>query len=766
MRKKIMSQVWIYSFSLLVAVTICAQDLDGASDLWRHMADHGLITQEQYGYVQQFGRLPGGTVVTNSPVPADKQESWNTLAAENVISADELANVLFEGSMPKMTAAETKAFEELAPVYQPDRSKRLGYDLRRKHQQVELIRLKHRMHEKYRAKYEQAQTRAKQLNIPTRIDFPEMGGMELQYFDDLGHPRYYLTDNVDAADSISSDEVWPGSTNGFSLTGSPVTLGIWDKGAVLASHTEFGSRVEIKDGSSVNDHHPSAVAGTMAAAGVVVSDAKGMAYEASIHSRDWTDDLSEMANAALGEMRISNHSYSAVRGWLYNDDNSTWYWYGNPAISESEDYLFGLYDAMAQDRDMFVYDSVYNLPVWSAGNDRDDGPVSQPVGHKVWAGYEWVTATTVRSVDGYDDGFDTIGSGETAKNILTVGAVEDVVGGYVAASNVVMSAFSGFGPTDDGRIKPDVVANGVGMVTPAAIDGYYLNGVSGTSFSAPSISGSLGLLQQLHQELHGTNQPLWASTYKGIVIHTVDEAGDYPGPDYRFGWGLMNTLSIARVFDETTDWNSKPYLKEISLPDGETATFRLTADTNQPLRVTICWTDVPGPIHPNQLDPTNSVLVNDLDLRVMSPDGATNFPWVLDPLNPTNAATRGDNILDNVEQVVVENTVTGMYEVVISHKGVLSNGVQDVSILISGHQPENKELLITDITTVSNEVCQLAWQSVVGSIHTVMTSTDLLDTNGWSELSAPISIFKEETGWADDSGALPNVRFYRINQIK
>jgi hypothetical protein len=274
------------------------------------------------------------------------------------------------------------------------------------------------------------------------------------------------------------------------------------------------------------------------------------------------------------------------------------------------------------------------------------------------------------------------------------------------------------------------------------------------------------LLQQLHQQLHGTNQPLWASTYKGIVIHTADEAGDHPGPDYRFGWGLMNTLSIAKVFDETTDWNSKPYVKEVSLPDGETVSFNVLADTNQPLRVTICWTDLAGPIQPTQLDPTNRVLVNDLDLRVMAPDGSTNFPWVLNPMVPTNAATRGDNVLDNIEQVVVENTTTGVYTVVVDHKGTLSNGVQDVSLLLSGHSPANKDLWITSIQTVSNQNALVSWDSVVGSLHTVISSTNLSDTNSWVEQSAPLSIISEKTDWEDETSGSDTVRFYRILQTQ
>ena len=176
----------------------------------------------------------------------------------------------------------------------------------------------------------------------------------------------------------------------------------------------------------------------------------------AVHLRDLVPE--ELATSATNSVQISNHSYGYRRGWYWSSSESTWYWYGTPGISQTEDSKFGLYDAQAQERDEFVYDAVYCLPCWSAGNDRDDGPSSQPVTHKVWVGY-WADSTTIRSLDGFDSGFDTIGSRKTAKNILTVGAVDDIVGGYTDSNDVDMAEFSGFGPTDDGRIKPDVVAN-------------------------------------------------------------------------------------------------------------------------------------------------------------------------------------------------------------------------------------------------------------------------------------------------------------------
>jgi hypothetical protein len=67
--------------------------------------------------------------------------------------------------------------------------------------------------------------------------------------------------------------------------------------------------------------------------------------------------------------------------------------------------------------------------------------------------------------DGWDNGgFDTVGHIGNAKNIMTVGAVNDAVsGGVRSPAAATMSTFSCWGPTDDGRVKPDIVANGVGL---------------------------------------------------------------------------------------------------------------------------------------------------------------------------------------------------------------------------------------------------------------------------------------------------------------
>jgi len=89
-----------------------------------------------------------------------------------------------------------------------------------------------------------------------------------------GMPRFNITYNAAAADTISVDELWPSGSSGLSITGSNIVMGIWDGGDVLTNHYEFvsgaASRAQDKDGISSlpPDFHPTAVAGTMMAQGI------------------------------------------------------------------------------------------------------------------------------------------------------------------------------------------------------------------------------------------------------------------------------------------------------------------------------------------------------------------------------------------------------------------------------------------------------------------------------------------------------------------
>ncbi|RKX23831.1 MAG: hypothetical protein DRP45_09575, partial [Candidatus Zixiibacteriota bacterium] len=491
--------------------------------------------------------------------------------------------------------------------------------------------------------------------------------IQLMYIDQRGRPVYFATMNLNAARTVSTDDVWPGGSGGFSLDGSGTALGelgVWDGGGVLTSHQEFGGRVTQQDSPGSTHYHSTHVAGTMVASGVDPS-AKGMSFAALLAAYDWDSDDSEMASAAA-TMNVSSHSYGYVAGWYYS--GSDWYWYGDITISATEDYGFGFYASVSHDWDDIAYNAPFYTIVKSAGNDRNDAGPGAGGGHYVWDD-GWVWSTNTRDPDGGSNGFDCISWRGTAKNIITVGAIEDIPGGWTGSGDVVMSSFSGWGPTDDGRIKPDIVANGISLYSCMDGDNSDYDALSGTSMSTPNVSGSLNLLVRYYEDTHGASTPL-SATMKALIIQTADEAGSNPGPDFKFGWGLMNTLKAAELIQ--ADSLQPERIIEGILTNGNTDQYNVVSDGVDPFRVTIVWTDPPGTPPSPSLNPTTSMLTNDLDLRVEHVASSTVYqPYVLDPANPDNAATTGDNIRDNVEQVYVSAPAAGDYVVTVSHKGVL-----------------------------------------------------------------------------------------------
>jgi PKD repeat protein len=479
---------------------------------------------------------------------------------------------------------------------------------------------------------------------------------ELQCINGDGIPMYYISDNAEAAKTISTSEVQSGGRSSLLLDGTGILLRTWDAGAVRLTHQEFNGRVTIGDSDTNYNYHATHVAGTMIASGIN-SEAKGMAYNATLKSFGWNFDVAEMALEAANGALISNHSYGYGRGWVNN--GYEWIWYGNSEISTEEDYLFGFYDNQAKEWDEVAYQAPYYLIVKSAGNDRNEGP-----------------GNTHPS----DGPFDCIAHAAVAKNVLTVGAVHNILNGYTGPQDVLITDFSSFGPTDDGRIKPDIVTQGMSVFSTDddSDDDYKV--MCGTSAAAPSASGSLALLQQHWANLNDGNYML-AATLKGLVIHTADEAGIFDGPDYKHGWGLMNTEKAALLISE--DQNSN-IIEELVLNEGEIYTRTIKSKGNLPIKVTICWTDVAGtPVDP-QIDPTNLMLVNDLDVKVIHND-EIHYPWSLDPRQPEEAATKNmKNYVDNVEVININNPEAGEYTIIINHDGSLFNQQQNFSIIISG----------------------------------------------------------------------------------
>lgn len=447
-----------------------------------------------------------------------------------------------------------------------------------------------------------------------------------------GTPLIYTTCNVDAARSTRVNELHPGGASGYDRTGEGIWgVAVWDNGVADPNHQEFIGHVIIGDDGSNYAAHANHTCGTVAAAGVN-SNARGMAYGAILTSFDWTSDNVEMAENA-DWLKISSHSYHTGSG------------------------SYGEYDYISEDLDEIMDLAPYYLACFAAAND---GP-----------------------------GYNTIHPSSLAKNTLTVGAVHDV-DEYTGPGSVQIAGFSSRGPCEDGRVKPDVVGNGINLYSTLANNQY--TNMSGTSMSTPNVAGTSFVVLEHYMLTHDYESPL-SSTLKAILIHTADECGGADGPDYVYGWGLVNAWAAADLI--SLDVDAPGTIQEIELPNGGTFSETVDVTGDEPLRVTIAWIDPPG-------NPISDIsLVHDLDLRLIrQSDGAEFEPYTLNPDSPASAALPGDNDVDNVEMIHLAVPEAGEYTVVVNHEGSLTRPAQWFSLVMSGvATPEPVQLTLTPFTT-------------------------------------------------------------------
>jgi hypothetical protein len=544
-----------------------------------------------------------------------------------------------------------------------------------------------------RNKFSKAVLAAKEKGWPIQYASENQNNAKLISVDEKGWPKYYIgfTDPIQAI-TIGANKLWPGASSNLNLSGSDDNmtnkLGVWDEGSPQLTHKEFSGRITQKDNAKNIVTHSTHVAGIVMSKGLNPLS-KGMAYNVKgILDYDWNNDLSEMSAAAANGMLISNHSYGTVSGWNYNSDSARWEFNGR--FNEKEDYRFGLYDSDAQIQDSIAYNAPNYLIVFAAGNNRTS--VGPAVGQTYWRRNEsgrMINAGARPADINSNDSYGSISTDKNAKNVLTVGAVFGLPSEYNKKEDVVISNFSSWGPTDDGRIKPDITAQGVAVFAPIATNDSSYGYLNGTSMAAPGAAGSLLLLQELSHRfsVNGAPRILKSATVKGLAIHTANEAGLFPGPDYRFGWGLLNISEAAQVLNtaltNNNSSNSPHFVYENTLLNGESKSYTITASGTRPVKATIVWTDIKGTASELLNDPTPE-LVNDLDL-VITQGNKTHQTWNLNPSSPDSQAFRGTNNIDNVEKVEVDTSLVGTnYTITVKHKGTLERGQQNFSLIISG----------------------------------------------------------------------------------
>ncbi len=478
-------------------------------------------------------------------------------------------------------------------------------------------------------------------NIPLRYENADGVLFELQFIAEDGTPIYFQTFNANAAISTRANFLNTGGGLGLNLNGDDLTAHVWDGGLARSTHQEYDgaggiNRFSIGDGTAVLNFHAAHVTGTIIASGVD-SAAKGMAWQANAVGYDWNNDTAEATTAASAGMLISNHSYG----------------YGASSIPDA---WFGQYGQDARDWDVIMRNAPYYLMVVAAGNDGQDN------------------TSNASPLDG-QSAYDKLSGHTIAKNNMVVANGNDaVINPDGSLNSVTRNPGSSEGPTDDYRIKPDIMGNGTSLYSTLETSNSAYGNLTGTSMASPNVAGTLLLLQEHYVNLHGIFMK--AATLKGLALHTADDTAA-AGPDAQTGWGLMNAKKAAETLTTAAASSGSAIVEELSLSQGQTYQITVQANGVDPLMASISWTDLAGTIN-NGTNSSTPALVNDLDIRLSN--GTTFTPW---KLNAVNSNTKGDNTVDPFERIDI-NGATGTYTLTVTHKGTLSGGSQNFSLIVTG----------------------------------------------------------------------------------
>lgn len=535
----------------------------------------------------------------------------------------------------------------------------------------------------------------------------------------------------------------------YGLTGQGVVVSLFELAKIQSTHLEFGSRVHVDDsvsgGSSGDARHGTHVAGTIGAAGVR-ADAKGMAPGVSIYqfcvktggnqcSGLWLthkeDDL-----APLGVI-ADNNSWGYVLGWES----------GSPAIWNDQDIYYGAYDLIVG----APLDKISNeqgvLFIHSAGND---GSLPSSLVNNAWKEHHHVdengdeigsqTFCVSQNGSGTDcpvtcngvgtpcektlhlatTPFGTMGVTASAKNVVAVGAVD---------ANGLIASYSSRGPARDGRVKPDLVARGgvpnSGVLSTVPTDSYSSQ-FWGTSMSSPVVTGIAALLtEQWHRTFAGAAPK--PAQLKALLIAGARDLGN-PGPDYTYGFGLADAKnSVDLILDDGARGDR---IRNYSFAQGQAVTqqeLAVVVSATQDLRVVLDWPDPEIALPPgsDEEDIAAVALVNDLDLKVIDPNGVTHLPWTLDKNQFTANATRGVNTVDNVEVVDIANATAGTYRIVATGTRV-TEGPQ-TAVLVTNARAARPCFDVQE-TSASNNTAETAYLGVTSGSKVyggICSSTDV-----------------------------------------
>jgi hypothetical protein len=422
-----------------------------------------------------------------------------------------------------------------------------------------------------------------------------------------GHPMVKYMEPIDP-EPVKEDLVgrtnhrvnWIGNKaiNGISYNGEGVWMGVGDDGAI-GPHIDFEGRTDQTVSGASRGEHGDHVCGIAIGAGNLDPDAQGMAWAADLKVYDvWDVIYSAPTSVTNPGIVVTSASY------------------GNGCNAG--------YNAFAQTADQQVRQLKTIMHVFSAGNSG-----TSDCGYGAGSGWGNIT-----------------GGIKSGKNVMAIGNVTLTDG---------LANSSSRGPATDGRIKPDICANGTNVYSVFPNNNYVNN--TGTSMAAPGASGTYTALVHAFKSFNNGQVPA-SSLMKAAMLNSADDLGN-KGPDFSFGWGRLNARKVLEVIENNT------FLFD-TIAQGDTNSHTIAIPTGvKQVKVMVYWNDYEASVN------TTSALVNNLDMTGRDVNNVNYLPYILNSTPNATAlntpATNGVDSKNNMEQISIDNPASGNLQ--ISVKG-------------------------------------------------------------------------------------------------
>ena len=431
------------------------------------------------------------------------------------------------------------------------------------------------------------------------------------------------------------------------LDGSGQIAAVADSG-LDEDHGDFGSRVVgnfdvIGDGSTADKHsgHGTHVACT------VLGDGTRGGYSGVAKATELYFQAMENDNSGNFQSPSLNNLLNTAYNANARTHTNSW---GSSASSEQ-----GKYNSETEDVDdrANYYDRYYNgrdglTILFAAGNDGpNSGTVSPPA---------------------------------TAKNVVSVGNHQNR---YNGAPDTVMQG-SSRGPTDDGRIKPDLIAPG-GYVRSCRAqeatdtggstwdNNYYLE-YTGTSMATPNAAGMAVMIREYLEEIAQRPSPQGALV-KALLVLGAEDIGNRNIPNEDEGWGRINLRNTLAPSTGQGIWVDD---RSAMSGTGNYKTYSFNVSKSSGLfKAVLTWSDERGSRF------SSSQLVNDLDLVVISPDGTT---YLGNDFSNGRSTTGGSkDTVNNLEVILIDSASIGTWTVKVQDGQHSGSKTQPYAIAILGH---------------------------------------------------------------------------------